>query len=225
MPESTIDLGPEELRALLAITRRQFIWDARMPVRIVSTASAIGIYTAPPLNVLALFAVPGSVSAPDGLPIDVVVTISSLVSELESASASARPLELERMSPVSVPVTSLMSVALLPPTDGWQVPMTAVASDLTARVAEAVAEFTSRSAGQAEGAQQAIADEIWERPAWAALPMRVLHAASRLGMLGNDSSRVSAATSGTWKRFSTPRGNVFTRPASASPRARLRLIV
>ena len=49
MPESTIDLGPEELRALLAITRRQFIWDARMPVRIVSTASAIGIYTAPPL--------------------------------------------------------------------------------------------------------------------------------------------------------------------------------
>ena len=59
MPESTIDVGPEELRALLAITRRQFIWDARMPVRIVSTASAIGLYTAPPLNVLALFAVPG----------------------------------------------------------------------------------------------------------------------------------------------------------------------
>ena len=154
MPESTIDVGPEELRALLAITRRQFIWDARMPVRIVSTASAIGLYTAPPLNVLALFAVPGSVSAPDGLPLDVVVTISSLVSELESASASARPLELERMSQVSVPVTSTMSVALLPPADGWQVPMTAVASDLTARVAEAVAEFSSRSAGQAEGAQQ-----------------------------------------------------------------------
>ena len=60
MPESTIDVGPEELRALLAITRRQFIWDARMPVRIVSTASAIGLYTAPPLNVLALFAVPGA---------------------------------------------------------------------------------------------------------------------------------------------------------------------
>ena len=153
------------------------------------------------------------------------MTISSLVSELESASASARPLELERMSTVSVPVTSLMSVAVLPPTDGWQVPMTAVASDLAARVAEAVAEFNTRSAGQAESAQQAVADEIWERPSWAALPMRVLHAASRLGMLGNDSSRVSATTSGTWKRFTTPRGNVFTRPASVSPKARLRLLM
>ena len=225
MPDGTIDIGPEELRALLAVTRRQFIWDARMPVRLVSTARAIGVYTAPPLNVLAFFAVPGVVAAPHDMPLDVVVTISSLVSELESASSSARPLELERMSSASVPVTSAMSVAHLPPTDGWQVPMTAVASDLTARVAEAVAEFTARSAGQAESTQQAIADEIWERPAWAALPMRVLHAASRLGMLGNDGSRVSATTSGTWKRFTTPRGNVFTRPAITSPAARLRLIV
>ena len=147
MPESTIDVGPEELRALLAITRRQFIWDARMPVRIVSTVSAIGLYTAPPLNVLALFAVPGVVSAPDGEPLDVVVTISSLVSELESASSSSRPLELERLSPASVPVTSVMSVAILPPTDGWQVPMTAVATERICGPNRRVRPSTTTGAG------------------------------------------------------------------------------
>ena len=83
MPDGRISLGPEELRSLLAVTRRQFIWDARMPVRLVSTASALGIYSAPPLNVLAFFAVPAVVSSPDGTPLDLVVTISSLVSELE----------------------------------------------------------------------------------------------------------------------------------------------
>lgn len=225
MPEGRIDLGPEEMRSLLAVTRRQFIWDARLPLRLVSTASALGLYSAPPLNVLAFFAVPAAVSSPDGTPLDLVVTISSLVSEIESASASSRPLELERLAAASVPVTSAMSVAHLPPSDGWQVPIAGVASDLTALVAEAVAEFTARSAGQSESAQQAIADEIWERTAWAALPMRVLHAAKRLGMLGNDSSRVTAATSGPWKRFTTQRGSVFTRPASTSPKARLRLII
>ena len=39
--------------------------------------------------------------------------------------------------------------------------------------------------------------------------MRALHAARQLGMLGSDMSRVSAATSGPWKRFSTSRGQVF----------------
>lgn len=225
MPDGRITLGPEELRSLLAVIRRQFIWDSRMPVRLVSTASALGIYSAPPLNVLAFFAVPAVVSSPDGTPLDLVVTISSLVSELESASASSRPLELERLSLASVPVTSAMSVAHLPPSDGWQVPIAGVASDLTSLVAEAVAEFTARSAGLSETGQQVIADEIWERTAWAALPMRVLHASKRLGMLGNDSGRVSAASSGAWKRFTTQRGSVFMRRAGATTKARLRLIV
>jgi hypothetical protein len=105
------------------------------------------------------------------------------------------------------------------------VPIAGVASDLTALVAEAVAEFNARAAGLTDTGQQVIADEIWERTAWAALPMRSLHASKRLGMLGNDSSRVSAASSGDWKRFTTQRGSVFTRRAGTSPKARLRLIV
>ncbi len=224
MPEGSIELGPDEMRAMLAVSRRQFIWDARMPVRMVSTANAIGLYTAPPLNVLALFGVPGRVTIPGIDPLDIVVSLSSLVSELESASAAGRVLDLERLKLVAVPVTSAMSVAQLPPTEGWQVPMHAVASDLTALVTKAVAEFTSRAAGQSEAVQQSIADEIWERPVWAALPMRVVHAAARLGMLGNDRGRVSAATSGSWKRMSTSRGHVFTRPSTVSSRTALRLV-
>jgi hypothetical protein len=224
MPEGTLHIGPDEVRALLAFSRRQFLWDMRMPVRVVSTASAIGLYTAPPLGVLALFAVPGTIDIPSEDPLDVTVTLSSLVSELESASASARDIDLERLHPASVPVTSAMSVAFLPPSEGWQVPMHAVAGDLGLRVDEAVAEFTSRSAGQGEAVQQQIADEIWERTVWAALPMRVLHAAKRLGMLGNDRSRVSAASCGTWKRFSTSRGHVFIRPAPTPTRTALRLL-
>lgn len=211
MSGATLILTIDDARVLAAFGRRQLAWDPRLPVRIVSTSSAVGIYTAPPLNVLALFAVPALTT--DG-PMDLTVSLAALVAECDSTIQFGSPLQVETLRPVAVPATAAISVAHLPPADGWQLPMQALAGDLLVHVDTAVAEFTTRSAGQTEAVQQSIADEIWERLTWAALPMRVLHAARRLGMMSNDQSRVSAATCGPWKRLVTARGQVFTRSNS-----------
>ncbi len=211
MSGATAILTSDDARVLAAFGRRQLAWDPRLPVRIVSTSSAVGLYTAPPLNVLALFAVPAVIT--DG-PIDFTVSLASLVTECDSISQFGSPLQVETLHPISVPITAAMSVAQLPPAGGWQVPMQAISGDLLVHVEAAVAEFTTRSAGQIQAVQQAIADEIWERPTWAALPLRMLHAARKLGMMSNDQSRVSAATCGAWKRLATARGQVFARSNS-----------
>ncbi|MSO27518.1 MAG: hypothetical protein EXQ60_05575 [Candidatus Nanopelagicales bacterium] len=208
MSVTTLTLTVDDARVLAAFGRRQLAWDPLLPVRIVSTPSSVGLYTAPPLNVLALFAVPATIT---GGPIDFTVSLASLVAEFDATIQFSSAIKVESLREVVVPVTSAMSVTHLPPADGWQMPMQALAGDLMVHVDTAVAEFTTRSAGQTEPVQQSIADEIWERPTWAALPMRVLHAARRLGMMSNDQSRVSAATSGPWKRLATARGQVFTR--------------
>ena len=198
MSGATAILTSDDARVLAAFGRRQLAWDPRLPVRIVSTSSAVGLYTAPPLNVLALFAVPAVIT--DG-PIDFTVSLASLVTECDSISQFGSPLQVETLHPISVPITAAMSVAQLPPAGGWQVPMQAISGDLLVHVEAAVAEFTTRSAGQIQAVQQAIADEIWERP-------------RRLGMMSNDQSRVSAATCGAWKRLATARGQVFARSNS-----------
>lgn len=205
MAEGTITLGPDEIQALLAITRRQIAWEPGMPARLRSSGSAIGLYTVPPFDVLALFAVPAQVDR----EIDATIPLASLATALEIAAANGSAIDLARISETQVPVTRGMSVRHLPPAEGWHLPIKAVSGDVLAMVDEAVAEFTRRGAGQAEVLQQQIADEIWGRQAWAALPMRMLHAAARLGMLANDRSRVSAAVNGNWKRLTTARGHIL----------------
>lgn len=205
MAEGVIILGPDEVQALLAITRRQLAWEPRMPARLRSSGSAIGLYTVPPFDVLALFGVPAQVDR----EIDATIPLASLATALEIAAANGSAIDLAKITEAQVPVTRGMSVLHLPPAEGWHLPIRAVSGDVLANVDAAVAEFTRRGAGQAEVLQQQIADEIWSRQEWAALPMRMLHAAARLGMLPNDRSRISASVNGTWKRLSTARGHVL----------------
>lgn len=224
MAEGLIALGPDEVQALLAISRRQLTWDPRLRVRLRSTSSALGLYTTPPFNVLALFAVPASITTPEAQQVDVTIDLASLVNSLEVVAANATPLDLSKISEVAVPVTKAMSIAFLPPSDGWQIPISAVSGDVLVSVNEAVAEFNRRAAGQSEAMQQQIAEEIWNRQAWAAIPMRVLHAAHKLGMLPNDASRISASANGTWKRLSTARGHVLVDSATRNDRLSLQLL-
>jgi hypothetical protein len=91
--------------------------------------------------------------------------------------------------------------------------MHAIAGDLCVKVDEGVREFNQRSKGQSQLLTQQIADEIWSRQSWGALPLRVLHAARRLGMINPDASRVSCASNGLWKRLATNRGQIFVRSA------------
>lgn len=209
MIDARVGLTVDDAKALAAMAKRQLGIDARMPVRIVSRPNALGLYTALPMDVIAFVAIPATFSA--GEEVDLTVSLASLSIELDRVVSGQVPLDLSALPEVRVPVTKKATIALLPPSEGWQLPMFAVAGDLVPQVDASVEEFTRRSKGLSERAQQEIAEEIWERPAWAGLSMRMLHAARRLGLLAQDRSRIAAATCGPWRRLSTPRGQVFAR--------------
>jgi hypothetical protein len=212
----TTVIGIDEVRLVKAFAERQLAWDRTMPARVVTSTAALGIYTAPPMNVLGFLAVPWQ--GPSDF--DRTVTLDSLNKAMTIDAGG--DIDLDSMD--AAPASIAHGVAMLPPAAGWQIPMHAVAGDLMVQVSAASQEFTDRASGRVARVQQDIAAEIWDRPAWAGLPMRVLHAAYRLGLLQNDRSRVSAATSGSWRRFATPRGQVFYRVPGDTARFDLQLV-
>lgn len=209
MLEAAIGIASDDARALSAIGRRQLAWDPQMAVRLVSAAGALGAYTAPPMEVLAFVAVPAQL--PVGEDLDATVSLASLVIELDRVAATGELLDVSALQEWLPAGRKAASIAVLPPSQGWQLPMFAVSGDLVPNVDAAIDEFNRRSKGLSERGRQEIATEIWERKAWAGLPMRMLHAARRLGLLAQDRSRIGAATCGPWRRLSSPRGQVFAR--------------
>lgn len=213
-----ITLGAHEARVMAAFARRQLAIEAALAARVIGTDRAVGVYTAPPMDVMAFLALPAT-NAPD---VDMTVTLASLADALEAAAATGEGLDLGLTDPA--PASWAGGVSMLPPADGWQIPMYAVARDLLPEVDAARDEFAQRARGASPSMQQQIAEEIWDRPAWAGLPMRVLHAAKRLGLLRSDSSRIAAATCGTWRRFSSPLGEVFARIPGETARFDLHVV-
>lgn len=218
--DGLITADPLEMMALAGHARRQLRWDPLMAARVVTTPRALGVFTSPPMGVLAFMAVPVT-SAPD----DAVDTIVSLTALAELAPhASDGGLDIRSIPQAAVAPGSIPSVLHLPPEDGWQMPLHAVAGDLIPAVTEVVAEFAARTQGLSEYAQTSVAEEIWARPAWGGLPMCVLHAAYRLGFIPQDQSRVSAAANGPWRRFTTVRGQVFSYDRGPAARLALHLV-
>jgi hypothetical protein len=217
----TIRLAEPEARALESFCRRQLRWDEQMPARVVTAANALGVFTAPPLGVLVFVAVPSVGPVAEGDAVDAIVPLGQFADQLRTdALTGMDPATLPR---AVVPIGAAPTLQHLPPTDGWQLPIFGVSGDLVPVVDDATAEFEARTAGLPPRAQEAVAEEIWERHAFGGLPLRALHAARQLGMITTDRAKVSAATSGPWKRFSTPRGQVFV--YSSGPAARLALHV
>jgi hypothetical protein len=217
----TIRLAEPEARALEGFCRRQLRWDESLPARIVTAANALGVFTAPPLGVLVFIAVPtvGAVAEDDS--VDAIVPLGQFADLLRTDAVTG--MSPDSLPKVSIPVGAAPTLQHLPPTEGWQLPIFGVAGDLVPVVDDATAEFEGRTAGLPPRAQESVAEEIWDRHAFGGLPLRALHAARQLGMITNDRAKVSAATSGPWKRFSTPRGQVFV--YSSGPAARLALHV
>ncbi len=211
-------IGIDEARLLSAYAQRQFAWDPSTPARFVSSERALGVYTAPPMQVIAFLPVPWQ--GDEG--IDLSVTLGSVVDVMNAAAAGSGDVALESLVPAAPGAAALL--ATLPPSSDWQIPMHAIAGDLMRDVDAARAEFAARSGGLSARAQNEIAEEIWDQQAWAGLPMRVLHAAHRLGMLRNDQSKVAAATRGPWRRFSTQRGQVFYRIPGQTARFDLHVV-
>jgi hypothetical protein len=217
----TIRLAEPEARMLEGFCRRQLRWDPRLPARVVTSRSAVGVFTAPPLGVLAFFAVPTPDEIAETDQCDAIVALADLAALVDEDAASG--MDLFGLPRALVPIGASPTLQHLPPTDGWQLPIFAVSGDLVPMVDEATSEFEARAGGLPPRGQETVAEEIWERPSFGGLPLRALHAARRLGMITTDSSRVSATTSGPWKRFSTQRGQVFV--YASGPSARLALHV
>jgi hypothetical protein len=183
-------------------------------VRVVVRPESLGVYSAPPLGVVCVLVVP--LAAPAARD-DRTVAAGALHLAIEGTEIGGRdPAVFE----LPAPEAGVDELRELPPSDGWHLPMQGVAEDLVPLVDAAVAELRARSAAS-PALRDAIAAEIWDRPAWAGLPMRVLHAARLLGFLGRDGSRVAAATAEDWKRLTTVRGQVFVRSGPAMARLRL----
>ena len=197
-----VRLGDAERRVLTVLGKRQVEWDSQLAARVISRDGALGVFTAPPMDVLAFLAIPAEVEE----SVDVTVSLAALVAAAEASG----DIDLAALPPVQAPFTSGASLVHLPPAEGWQMPIPAVASDVLPAVDEALAEFRARSVGLGPRGQQTVAEEIWSRTAWAGLPLRVLHAGYRLRFLARERMRITAATNGPWRRLSTPRGQVFS---------------
>lgn len=217
-----IRLDEPEARVLDAFARRQLSWDAEQFAHVVSADQAIGVFTAPPLGVLVFLAVPTVDPFGEEGAVDRIVSLSQLADLVEKNSAMGFDvcnLPAQHVAPGANP-----SLAHLPPSHGWQMPIHGLSGDLVPIVDEATEEFRRRSHGLPARSQETIANEIWDRPAFAGLPMRVLHAAHRLGMLANDRTKVSAAACGPWKRLTTPRGQIFFYQHGPAARLSLRVV-
>ena len=217
----TIRLAEPEARVLEGFCRRQLRWDERLPARVITAERAVGVFTAPPLGVLVFAAVPTAEPVGPAESADVIVPLDLFANALRTYAQTG--IDLSALPPAIVPAGSSPNLQHLPPTEGWQLPIFAVSGDLVPMVDEATEEFEARAVHLPPKAQEAVAEEIWERPGFGGLPLRALHAARRLGMITTDQARVSATTCGPWKRFSTPRGQVFT--YTSGPAARLSLHV
>jgi hypothetical protein len=201
MPTATqVALPVHEGRLLTAHLDRLNSWDGGGCVRLIARGQALGIYSAPPMGVLAFAALP--LLSPVSEPIDVVMSLPAARSAL-NATADEVTLDLVEAAGATP------ALAVLPPADGWHLPIQGVAGDVIPQVEELIAEFKSRSPYVADA--QTLAEQLWDRPTFGGLPLRVLHAARRLGFLVDDGSRVTACTTSGWKRFTTVRGQIFLR--------------
>lgn len=209
----SLALPVHEGRLLVAHLDRLAAWEPTGAVRIVARGRAIGVYAAPPMKVLSFVALPLTDAVGDD--VDITSSIADARAALETGGSGAC-LRLPE------PVLGSPALAMLPPSEGWHLPIHGVSGDVVPEVDDAVAEFRRRAPGVIDA--QALAEQIWERSAFGGLPLRALHAARRLGFLTDDASRITACTATGWKRLTTVRGQIFVKTTPAVQRPDLSLV-
>lgn len=209
---AALALPEHEARLLGAHLERLLTWDPSGHVRVVARGSAIGVYAAPPMRVISFVALPLRV------PVTEDMDVSARTGDIRAGLVTVGSAELR----LPEPAVGSPGLAVLPPGEGWQLPIHGVSGDIVPEVDAAVAEFRRRVTGALD--TQALAEQIWERNSFGGLPLRVLHAARRLGFLTDDASRVTACTMTGWKRLTTVRGQVFVRTHTPTQRPDLSLV-
>ena len=218
-------LDEREARVLSLVGTRLTEWDSGMTARVIVGDSALAVYAVLPMDVMVALAVPAQVDE-DAIGDDVPTSLATFLRGVSDAVAENQSVrfDIASLPQLTASVGQGLTLASLPPSDGWQMPIHGVSSDITPEIREAIDEFRERTKGMPESQAAAVAEEIWSRAAWAGLPMRVLHAARRLRLMTDEPLRVTAATCGPWKRLSTPRGQVFSYTAGIEARLGLRVV-
>ncbi|MFD6550533.1 hypothetical protein, partial [Streptomyces sp. NPDC058398] len=197
-------------------------------VRLQAHGTTLAVFGRPPsFEVLAIRTARLAKPYENGLDVTLDVTVSAgeLLESVEEQAATVG---------VPVPVTGPPWAGVLPPRGGWRPePGLPTADAVRAKVAEAVAEFRSRTEELAPELRtraelDRVGREIWSRPIGdTGLPVRAAHAAQALGFLRPvPSAPVSAGgqvtsgdsplalySSGAWLRLRTPFGSIAVRRA------------
>ncbi|TQF03166.1 hypothetical protein E6W39_14075 [Kitasatospora acidiphila] len=120
---------------------------------------------------------------------------------------------------VPPPVTGPAWAGMLPPRTGWQLLGSTEVDLVMPQLMESVREFKERTAEVPEhhrsrAVLDQIADDIWSRPlaALPELPLRVAHAAYRIGFL-HPGAALTAHRAKGWLRLTAPHGTVALRTA------------
>ncbi|HVQ88248.1 MAG TPA: hypothetical protein VMT88_08700 [Actinomycetes bacterium] len=172
--------------------------DNRAVVRVQAGGAAMGVWSGPPFEVVAL--------KPVGL---------NGIGEVDATVPAQRLLErvttgFEFDLPDTVPGPSW--VGLLPPREGWEIRGKSDVANVRAAVDSAKQFFRQRAEGVTDQRLlQDIANDVWERTCLAEVPVRSAHAAESLGLLGPGDGEVVAYATDAWTRLAAPGGSVATR--------------
>jgi hypothetical protein len=177
---------------------RLAVLDNRAAVRLQAAGPALGVWSGPPFEVVAVK--PVALARPETLD----VTVSAL--RLLEAMGD----DLGFVVPPSV--TGPMWVGLLPPRSGWEERGRTSVGNVRAAVDSAKQFFVRRTEGVTDRAVlEGIANDVWERACVAEVPTRSAHAAEALGLLGPADGEAIAFATDAWTRLTVPGGSVAAR--------------
>jgi len=187
-----------ERSGLAQYLERLVALDNRAAVRLQSAGAALGVWSGPPFDVVALKPVALRADA----ECDATVAAQRLLEHV------AKDCEFE-LPPA---VTGPSWVGLLPPRSGWEDRASSDVANVRNAVETAKSFFRERADGVSDQARlEAIANDVWERSCLAEVPVRSAHAAEALGLLGPGSGQVIAYATESWTRLSAPGGSVAAR--------------
>ena len=218
--------GADEAADLGAYLERLLRFDRAAAVRVVVSGTALGVYGAPPFDVLTLRtwalagtgaagSVPEASAAGSGrsavlAAIDVTVSAGQLLDAVEPDGRVVLP----------PPLTGASAwTGFLPPRTGWQVAGELPVAEVETAALAGIAEFKERAEAvpdrqRTRAAVDALAAEIWDRPLAYGLPIRAAHAARAMAFLGQAQSATATVTvrsCGRWLRLDAPYGTVVLR--------------
>lgn len=195
---------------LAVFARRLAASDPEAVVRVVARGLRVGCFAATPFEVVVMRAA----VLRDPAVLDDVVEAGTLAAR----AASSRDGVLD----LPPPVPALRWTGSLPPTSGWTDRGSLPLAEARALVAGGVEDFRTRvgavsEADRSRAVLESIAADVWEREVPPGVRVRLLHAASAYGFLGEapDAGAVPVRAAGRWTRVDAPYGTVLAREGSA----------